>query len=129
MKFDRNTCKQINDEAMEALQAVAEKQGLVVQRSGSGSFSSTNFSFKVEFATVQDGIVQDRESQAFTALSRVYGFEPTDLGKTFVYNNVSYAITGLKPNCKNAVICRNNVNNREYRFSADVVKAFLKVAV
>jgi len=93
--INRQSCRTVQEAALAELQKVADKYGLVVQ-SGGGTFTSTSFRFKVEFAVVDDsGVAQSRDATHFERYCTLYGLKPEDLGREFVYRGSKYTIVGL----------------------------------
>lgn len=93
-KIDRETCKMLAGEIDKALAPLAEQLGISI-RAGSGTYSSTNYTVKVEVSVKgEDGKEQTREAEAFKKIATLYGFKPEDLGEKFSFNGREYTIFG-----------------------------------
>jgi hypothetical protein len=94
-KFDRATCKMVNEEAMALLKPLAEKYGLTLGR-GAGSFADQTFNMKVTFAaTAADGKSADQAE--FEKVCYAFGMKPEDWHKTFSTTKGEYRLAGLLP--------------------------------
>lgn len=119
--FDRSTCNAVSSEAMEALQAVAERYGLSLNRQP-GRYSEGNFTFKCEFKVVSDsGVPAD-----FAQKAAVLGLPEDCFGQVFNSRGRSYKITGLNLRRRKYPVSAVCVESgRGFKFAAHDVKAFL----
>lgn len=86
-KFTPKVCDVLGTEIESALQAIAEKYGVQIKR-GRGSYTASNFTMKVEVATVgEGGQAQTREYDALVQMLPVLdvGVSVADLGATFTH--------------------------------------------
>jgi hypothetical protein len=95
-EFDKTNCRLLAEEIERALEPVAERHGIVIQR-GRGSFSPTNYTLKVECSVRLHGETVTREAEAFKRYAEHYGFKPEDLGKIISHGGRQFRIIGLKP--------------------------------
>ena len=85
----RQTCRAIQAEAKEALDAVAAKHGFAMNLSG-GSFDASSFNMKVSFVTTSDaGVPAD-----FARNCTLFGLTVADFGRKVITNDV-YTIEGV----------------------------------
>lgn len=92
--FDKPTCKRISDEAVAALQAIAEAHGPTLQPAG-GTIGSTDFTLRVRFTLTQTASGQSPDQALFEKDAHYYGLKPTDFGAEVVVNRTPYRIAGL----------------------------------
>jgi len=91
---------------LDALLKEADLEGYSV-RVGSGSYSDTNFSFKIEGAEIgESGIVKDKDYETLKELGAIYGLGNDAYGKKITLNGSTFTIKGL------------NTRRRKYPVSA-----------
>ena len=62
-QFDKQTCRTLGTEIEQALQKVAKEFGVSIKRK-SGSYSSTNYTVKIEASIIgQNGIILSRKDK------------------------------------------------------------------
>ncbi len=126
--FDRTTCGLVKADVMDALKAVALKHGIQFNaKAGTYNPDGTNFSFKLEAATIGDnGIAETPERTNFQRLAGMYGLQAEWLDKTFRHGDDTMTIIGLNTKKhKNPVLCKSKVNGKTYIFPANAVEAFM----
>lgn len=121
-KFDRVTCKAMNEEVIAALQTVAKKYGVSVKGLG-GRFSDQNWVTKIEFAVVgNDGVVQSKEVAAFNQYCHLFGMKREHFGAVFVVQGRKFAICGLKPSAhKMPVLAKEVSTGKTFKFRLEQV--------
>lgn len=125
-KFHRSNLDNIADDAMTALQAVADKYDIDIQK-GRGTYSDTNYTLKIEMS-VKDktGQVITREARDFKSFADAYGLQSDDLGKTFPASGRTFEIVGLSTKAKKYPILAKDVNTGgTYKFPATRVATAL----
>ena len=122
--FDKATCRAVSDAAVEALQDVAKRFGLTVERR-SGSYTDQTFTAKFEFkAVAKDGT--DAEQATFNQYCGLFNLEPSDFGKTFTVNREVWTFAGLRmKRSKYPILARNVVTGKITLFTQDVVDRYL----
>ena len=125
-KIDRRTLEMLRGEITEALQALATKHGISL-KAGSGKFSNgSHGTVAIEIATIgESGMVESREASDFRMLGGLYGFQPDDLGRTFIHpmSREAYVIKGLRAKAtKNPIMATNAKNGKDYLFPQSVAK-------
>jgi hypothetical protein len=94
--MDRKTLRAFNADAIAALEKIAEEHNLSI-RPGTHRFSDSNATLKFELMDVTaSGDVLTPEAQEWKRSANRYGFQPEDLGGTFVCNGETFEIAGLK---------------------------------
>jgi len=132
-KIDRAACAKMRAALEEVLPGIAEELGVSIS-AGSGSFSDNTFSLKVEFATIsEDGNVNTKEAQDFTAYCSRWDLEPEVLNQTFtdVSSGDLYKVIGAKPRSKKyPILCEKKSDGTVYKFPANrVARAFGAMAI
>lgn len=126
-QFDKQETRRIGSAIEDALQKVANQFGVCIKR-GNGRFSSNNLTLKIEVSLLNaNGEVKSRESETFKLYAKVYGLEPTDLGRTFTaWSGKTFEITGLSARShKYPVFAKNVLTGKGFKFPAEEVKVLL----
>ena len=118
-EFNKGNIDKIMDECREALEPVAEKYGLVLQRK-SWTFRPDNspvpFRLLVPERAEDGSAISTRETE-FRKYAHRFGLKPDDFGKTFKTFNGVYRICGIKPKGrKYTVLGESIVNGGVYKF-------------
>ncbi len=125
MKIDRDTVRLIREELakkLDELEAKFQMQCTV----GSASFSESNVTFKVEFATItKDGTVLSREAESFKSHAIFFGLKATDLGRTFRMMGHDYVIAGMMPKSRQYPIIGERKDGKRFKFDVETVKRTL----
>jgi hypothetical protein len=126
--IDRNACKQISADMLEALKAVALKHGVQFSYK-SGNFSSSSATFRIEAAVVGDGgVAITAERRDYPLYCSMYGLRPEWLDKSFRHGTDTFTIIGLNTRKhKNPILGKSANNGKTYIFPADTVKALMIV--
>lgn len=123
MTMTRSLLRELNAEINGALEAVAERHGLVVSVGG-GSFSSSSYRPKVEFKTVgEDGVPED-----FAATARLLGLPEDCYGKTFTNRGRAFTVRGFNLRAKRYPVLVERDDGRTYKFDVGTVKWRLEAA-
>jgi len=110
----------------QVLKEIGIKHGFSL-KTGNAHFSKSNFSMKIEGATIVDGEVQSKEREDFKLFAELVGLEINDLGKVFKQGGFRYEIIGYKSKCsKRPVLCKRVGTDQRYKFSVAMVKMFMK---
>jgi len=121
--IDRKACATINEQAMQALQAVASEFGLVLsaQRSTfdpNGGFYDMKMRFSCRSA---DGIPTD-----FARNAPLCGLEAGHFGMDFVSDGKTYRISGINLRAKKFPVRCEGPNGRTYKFPSALVCSLVK---
>jgi len=120
--FDKVTVRLVREKMDAALQAVAKEFGISI-RCGSGRYTATNVSMKVELSVISDGgEVETKEMADFKRYAEFYGLKPEDLGTTFSYRGDPVKIIGAKPSCRKYPILGRNNGGKVHKYSLYDVK-------
>lgn len=125
-KFNRSSCRTIGDEAEAALQAVAEKYGLVLKREA-GRFNANNFTAKFTFAVeAADGSGAPAD---FARKASVINLPEDCFGQKFTTYNGTFEVTGINLRArKYPVLGKHTSTGKVYKFTASTVRYGLKAA-
>ena len=121
MSFNSKKCKDISAEAQRVLREHFGDDFRVTSKNG--TFEGNCFSFKIEFLEKQtDGTVVEKIAQDFKEYARVYGLQPDDLGKTFVFRGKTFKIIGLNIRSrKRPIVVENSITKKQFIFEAPIV--------
>ena len=125
--FERSNLKDLREDMVAALQAVALKHGVQFTPKGC-SFSPTAATFRIEAAVINEGgVAETKERQDFARYASIYGLKPEWLDKTFVYGAGNYSIVGLATRKSKAPVMAKKMgdNGRTYVFPTNVVAALM----
>jgi hypothetical protein len=123
-KFGRPTCRKVSDEALEALNAVAEKFGLIVKNEP-GRFTHNTFTAKFTFSVeASDGTGAPAD---FAQKARLVGLPEDCFGKEFTdFRNQTFTITGVNLRAKKyPVQVTKKSDGRGFKMPAAQVAAHL----
>lgn len=127
-QFDKQEVRRIRVAIEDALEKVGNQYGVQI-KGGSGSFSSNNLTLKLEASIVgENGEVKSKESETFKLYAKMYGLDPTDLGKTFTtFSNKTFEITGLMTRSrKYPIIVKDVITGKGFKFAVLEVKSLLE---
>jgi len=123
MHLDKKVTMELSADATKALQAVAEKYGLVVKAEG-GKWTVDNATLKFEFAVINGkGVAITANVRELELYGRRYGFVPTDMGRKFIVRGQTYEVTGLtKRSYKYPVNAKQLSTGKAFKFRPQTVK-------
>jgi len=120
-KLDRPTVKYIRKRLEAAVKPLAEELGVVIDL-GSCTFQTSNCRFQLKVAVLNsDGEAMTEEIDSFRSNAKLFGFEPDDLGKEFIYRRQSYTICGLKPKSRKYPVVARSDSGKNYKFACRTV--------
>lgn len=122
----RDGMKQIREEVESALKQISLKLGVSLSL-GSGTFRENDGSFRLKVLTTGDGNTSPEAAKWKRYCGR-YGFDVSDLGKTFKSQGYEFQITGIEPSRpKYPLSAKRLFDGRGFKFPADVVLIGLKM--
>lgn len=126
--FNNTNIKAILADAQAALDAVAEKHGLTLERTNC-RYQRDQLPVAFRFITVEldpNGNAMDSRAKDFLKYASVYGLSESDFLAEFDSNGNRFRITGFKPRAvKYPVLAENVRTGKTYKFTAETVKAAL----
>jgi len=120
-KLDRPTIKYIRKRLETAAKPLAEELGVAIDF-GSCTFKPSNCRFQLKVSVLDaDGKAITGESESFRSSARLFGLEPDDLGREFVFRGQSYTVCGLKPKSRKYPVIARSGNGKDYKFDCQTV--------
>jgi len=123
--IEKTRLKDLRGDMDKALKSVGEKYGINFDV-GRMVYSDDTIKVNVEGATTS-GPGSTVIEKDFLKSCRMYGFQPTDLGRTFRTHNGVYCIKGIKTrNRKYPLIAERVLDGKSFKFAPDSVINLLK---
>ena len=111
MIFTRQNCGAIAAEIMAAVQDVATKHGIKIEREGGGKFDANKFSFKIQCVSVGEGGENLAAKRDFELLAWRYGLDASHFNAEFKYAGKLYRLDGINPRARAWPFNVTNVND------------------
>lgn len=122
-KISRVVCKKVSEEAMKALEEVANQFGLKVDR-GRGSFDEAEFTFKVTFKA--PGKAEEKAKSEFEQLAPLLDCDPKWFGQSFKdRGGKTMTVTGLNTKAPKNCIELTDENGGSYKCPPGYVRQHL----
>jgi hypothetical protein len=120
-QLDKPTVTYIRKHLEAALKPLAEKLGVAIDL-GHCTFQVSNCKFQLKIA-VRDcsGKAITEETESFKRNAKLFGFEPADLGKEFIFQGQAYMICGLKAKSRKYPVIAQAGNGKNYKFPCRAV--------
>jgi hypothetical protein len=123
--FDRTNIRKINAEIEGTLAAIGQKYGLQISL-GATSFSSSNYSTKLEVATVGDnGLASTKAAIDFDRYKGALGIN-VPLGHTFNRSGKTYTVIGCKPRSTKYPVLAECSDGKTYKFPVSLINNYAK---
>ena len=120
-KLDKPTVKYIRKRLKTAVKPLAEELGVVIDLANC-TFKTNNCRFQLKVAVLNsDGEAMTEEIDSFRSNAKLFGLEPEDLGKEFVFRGQSYTICGFKPKSRKYPVIAQSDNGKNYKFACQTV--------
>jgi hypothetical protein len=118
-QIDKPTIRTINTDIINAIQSVAEKHRVVIQF-GNTSYTSKNYTSKLNVSIVEGGTVITKEAESYNR----YSFGLTnELNSYFKdWNGNTWKIIGAKPRSSKYPIIVENERGTKYKMSVEQIK-------
>ena len=124
-KLDKPTVKYIGKRLKTALKPLAKELGVMIDL-GNCTFQISNCRFQLKVAVLDsNGKPITEETDSFRSNAKLFGFEPADLGKEFIFQGQSYTICGFKPKSRKYPVIAQSDNGKNYKFACRTVLAAL----
>jgi hypothetical protein len=123
-QFDRISCKVLRADITAALATVAQKHGIDI-KPGSGRFSPTSFTIKIEAAVRNDnGEAQSKDRVAYINNAMTLGLPK--IGTRFTsYTGGEFEITGLRTQArKRPVVARKLSDGTSWVFTIEQIRNY-----
>jgi hypothetical protein len=128
-QIDRHIVKLIAKDIEEALKDVAKKYDVEIRYKG-GSFTENHATLKIGVTSINEsGKPLTNEENDFKIYASFFGLSSSLFGKSFVSNNETYTIVGLKPRSqKYPVLCERS-DGKIFKFPAATISLFANAGV
>lgn len=121
--FNRQNIRQINSEIESALASIAKKYGVELSV-GNTRFTSSNFSTKIEVATIaSNGTVMTKEALDFNRYRSLKGIQ-LNLGDSFQRNGKTYTVVGYKPRSHKYPVLASCSDGKTYKLPINLVNSY-----
>jgi len=120
-KLNRPTVKYIRKRMEAAVKPLAEELGVVIDLANC-TFKTNNCRFQLKVAVLNsDGEAITEEVDSFRSNAKLFGFEPSDLGREFIFQGQPYTICGFKPKSRKYPVIARSGNGKDYKFACRTV--------
>jgi len=120
-KLNRPTVKYIRKRMEAAVKPLAEELGVVIDLANC-TFKTNNCRFQLKVAVLNsDGEAMTEEIDSFRSNAKLFGLDPDDLGREFIYRGQSYTICGFKPKSRKYPVIARSGNGKDYKFACRTV--------
>jgi len=125
--FNPQLCNSFRKQVLAQLQSLADQSGVVI-KDGRGSYSPTEYTFKLSFFVPEsDGNVLTPEAQDLKDYANTFGLKPSDLFREFEYGGETCKVMGLKPNRpKFPILIKKIQSGKMFKFNEELVQRCLK---
>ena len=120
-QLDKSTVRYIKKRLDNVLKPLAEELGVVIEI-GNCTYQKSNCRFQLKVSIVDsDGKAITEEIESFRGNAQLFGFEPDDLGREFVFRKQQYVISGLNPKSRKYPVLARSDNGKDYKFTCRTV--------
>jgi len=120
-ELDRPTVKYIRKRLETAVAPLAKELGVAIDF-GSCTFKTSNCRLQLKVSVLDgDGKAITEESESFKNSAKLFGLEPDDLGREFVFRGQAYSICGLKPKSRKYPVIARSDNRKDYKFACRTI--------
>ena len=93
---------------------------------GQDKMAKTCRRFQLKVAVLDSsGKAITEEVDSFRSNAKLFGFEPSDLGREFIFRGQSYTICGFKSKSRKYPVIARSDNGKDYKFACRTVLAAL----
>jgi hypothetical protein len=116
-QLDKTTVQHIRKRLKATLEPLAKELGVVIDL-GHCTFQTSNCRFKLKVAVLDStGKAITEEVDSFRSNAMLFGFEPADLGREFIFRGQPYTICGFKPKSRKYPVIARSGNGKDYKFA------------
>ncbi len=124
-RLDKLTVQHVIKRLTAALEPLAKELAVAIDV-GNCTFGANNCRFQLSIALLDSGgKAITEEADCFRNNAKLFGFEPDDLGRKFVFRRQSYTICGLKPKSSKYPVIAQSDNGKSYKFPCRAVLSAL----
>lgn len=115
-QLDKPTVTYIRKHLEAALKPLAEKLGVVIDL-GHCTFQISNCRFQLKIA-VRDssGKAITEETESFKHNAKLFGLEPADIGREFIFQGQLYTICGFRTKSRKYPVIARSGSGKNYKF-------------
>lgn len=117
-QFDKAACRQLAEDVQAAVQAVAKKHGLTLERAG-GRFNPTEFTQKLKWTIGDKAAVTKQAKADWDMHCEVLGLKPEHFGKEVHCKGQAWRVCGLNPRRSRYPVLAEDSNGQRLRLSVD----------
>ena len=116
-QLNKPTVQYIRKRLQTVIEPLAKELGIVIDL-GHCTFQASHCRFQLKVAVIDsDGKPMTEDADAFRRNAKLFGFEPDDLGKEFVFQGQSYTICGFRPKSRKYPVIARAGNGKDYKFA------------
>lgn len=120
-KLDKPTVTYIRKRLKAAVKPLAKELGVVIDL-GHCTFQTSNCRFQLKVAVLDsNGKAITEEVDSFRSNAKLFGFEPSDLGREFIFRGQPYTICGFKSKSRKYPVIARSGNGKDYKFACRTV--------
>lgn len=120
-QLDKPTVTYIRKRLKTVLKPLTEELGVVIDL-GHCTFQTSNCRFQLKVAVLDsNGKAITEEADSFRRSAKLFGFEPADLGKEFIFQGQPYTICGFKPKSRKYPVIARSGNGKDYKFACRTI--------
>lgn len=115
-QLDKPTVQYIRKRLQAVIEPLARELGVVMDL-GHCTFQASHCRFQLKVAVKDsDGKAMTEDAEAFKHNAKLFGFEPTDLGKAFIFQGQRYTVCGLRPKSRKYPVIARSDSGKDYKF-------------
>ena len=120
-QMDKPTVQYIRKRLQAVIEPLAEELGVAIDLDHC-TFQTSNCRFQLKVAVIDsDGKPMTEDADAFRRNAKLFGFEPDDLGKEFIFQGQPYTICGLRPKSRKYPVIARADSGKDYKFACRTV--------
>ncbi|AJF08240.1 hypothetical protein [Geoalkalibacter subterraneus] len=123
-KMNRVVCQKVSEEAMKALEKVAQQFGLSVEQ-GKGSFDDAEFGLKISFKV--PAAAEEKAKKEFEQMAPLLDCDPSWFGRSFTEGGgKTMTVAGINPRAPKNCISLKDQEGKSYKCPPSYVRRYLK---
>ena len=116
-QLDKPTVQYIRKRLQAVIKPLARELSMAIDL-GHCTFQASHCRFQLKAAVKDsDGKAMTEDAEAFKRHAKLFGFEPTDLGKEFVFQGQRYSICGFRPKSRKYPVIARSDSGKVYKFA------------
>jgi hypothetical protein len=124
-QLDKPIVQYIRKRLQAAIEPLAKELGVAMDL-GRCTFQASHCRFQLKVAVRSaGGEAMTEEAEAFKHSAKLFGFEPEDLGRQFVFQSQTYTVCGLRPKGRKYPVIARTADGKDYKFDCRTVLSAL----